>query len=150
MMKKFTKMTALVLALITALCVLLTGCAKPGPNQEETTVGGGTGPEQALDEKTLFALVETNTYEVPTVTDPYGSAPPQGVNVDPNSISDDLFGPIPEDGKIGVLEQITTHQYNNGETDVYYDIVIYADEEKDGDTSDTKTYAFIARTEDLL
>lgn len=51
-MRKFAKMTALVLALLMALVVVLTGCTTPSENEGQSTTAGSENPEQTTQGQT--------------------------------------------------------------------------------------------------
>ena len=119
--------------------------------------------DEAMEEKTKFALVETEDYEVAPMPT-YGAELPDMDNapeVDPSKIDDSLFGPLPDN--IEVINKETQYDYENGEKKTYYELQVYADEEQFPDVPEddetywekywamnNKKYILASKTEDAL
>jgi len=85
--------------------------------------------DHAMDEETLFALIDGDYPE--DTTDPSDtSAPrPELPVIDPETMDDSLFGPIPSNDAVEIVRKEIVETYENGETKVFYEVLVRADEE---------------------
>ena len=110
---------------------------------------------EALDDLTGFAVIEGKIVDNSEYSPDNTGAPQFTVeSVDPNTIADDLFGPLPENIKI--VDQSVTAAYPDGTVDMNFNLFAYGDEEilpagekPDPDTDAAAYLAWMAEWEAL-